>query len=108
MHLFKFFVDEEGWPIMLYKELAVDLHWLPRNKPHVCLWKANANNRLKILRGIPKPVLVRRVWREELPSPTRNKKKALEKANKVLEKKSFIKTGICGYISFWERGMVKC
>ena len=37
MHLFKFFVDDEGWPIILNKESVVDLHWLPHNKPLVHL-----------------------------------------------------------------------
>ena len=37
MHLFKFFVNDEGWPIMLYKESTVDLHWLPCNKPPIYL-----------------------------------------------------------------------
>ena len=100
MHLFKFFVDDKGWPVMLYKESAVDLHWLPCNKPHVRLWKANANNRPRIPRGIPKPVPFGHIWEEEFPNSIGNKKKALEKANKVVEKKSFIKTSICGYISF--------
>ena len=40
---------------------------------------------------ISKLVPFRRVWREEIPSSTRNKKKALEKANKAIEKKSFTK-----------------
>ena len=37
MHLFKFIVDKWGWPIMRNKEKALDEHWLPRNKPAICL-----------------------------------------------------------------------
>ena len=108
MHLFKFYVYEEGRPIMQYKESAVNLHWLPRNKPLVCLWKADANNRPRIPRRISNPIPFRHVREEEIPNPTGNRKKALEKANKVAKKKSLIKTSICGYISFWEHRMAKC
>ena len=107
MHLFKFFMDDKGWSLMLYKESTVDLHWLPCNKPPDHLWKAYANNRPRISRRISKPVSFRHVW-EEVSSPIGNMKKALEKANKAIEKKSVIKNGIYGYISFWECGMAKC
>ena len=100
MHHLKFYVDDEGWPVMRYKESTVGPHWLPCNKPHVCLWKADSNNRPRIPRGIPNLVPFRRVWRDEIPSPIGNRKKGLEKENKATKKKSLIKTGICGYISF--------
>ena len=37
MHLFKFYVDDDGWPVMRYKKLAVDVQWLPLNRPLVQL-----------------------------------------------------------------------
>ena len=33
MYLFKFYVDDEGWPVMKYKKLAVDAQWQPLNRP---------------------------------------------------------------------------
>ena len=42
MHLFKFYVDNDGWPIMRYKKSIVDAQWLPFNRPpHLivgCKW----------------------------------------------------------------------
>ena len=35
MHLFKFYVDDDGWPVMRYKKLAVDAQWQPLNRPPV-------------------------------------------------------------------------
>jgi hypothetical protein len=40
--------------------------------------------------------------------PFGNKEKAKEKASKALNKKPVIKSGIHGYIEFWEKGMAKC
>lgn len=108
IHLFKFYVDEEGWPVMRYKESAIDTHWLPRNKPPRRLWKADEDGNPKIPSGVPMPVPYKRVWGDETPSATGNQEKAKEKASKAQEKKALIKSGIRGYIEFWERGMAKC
>ena len=35
MHLFKFYVDSEGVPVMKFKKSAVDAEWEPRNKPPI-------------------------------------------------------------------------
>ena len=35
MHLFKFYVDDDGWLVMRYKKSAVDAQWLPLNRPPV-------------------------------------------------------------------------
>ena len=34
-HLFKFYMDDDGWLVMRYKKSAVDAQWLPLNKPPV-------------------------------------------------------------------------
>ena len=62
MHLFKFYVDEEGWPVMRFKELAIHLHWLSRNKPGIHLWKEDADGKPMIPSGLPNPVPFRRLW----------------------------------------------
>ena len=45
IHLFKFYVDEEGWPIIQYKESTTDTTWLPCNKQALPygkqIWMAN-------------------------------------------------------------------
>ena len=35
MHLFKFYVDNDGWPVMRYKKSVVDAQWQPLNRPPV-------------------------------------------------------------------------
>jgi hypothetical protein len=108
MHLFKFYVDESGWPVMRFKEFAVDQHWLPRNKPAIRLFKADADGNPKIPSGIPNPVPFKNLWGGEIVASTGNQDKAREQVSKNLVKKSFLKGGIQGYIEFWERGMLEC
>ena len=107
MHLFKFYIDEEGWPVMQCKELAVHVYWLPRDKPAICLWKEDADRKPIIPCGLPNPVPFRRLWGDEVPSSIGNPDKAKEKVSKALVKRLFIKGGILGYIEFWERGMLR-
>ena len=38
MHLFKFYVDNNGWPVMRYKKSAIDAQWLSLNRPPIRLW----------------------------------------------------------------------
>ena len=33
MHLFKFYVDDDGWPVMRYMKSTVDAQWQPLNRP---------------------------------------------------------------------------
>ena len=94
MHLFKFYVDEEGWLVMRFKELAIHSHWLPRDKPGIRLWKEDADGKPMIPSRVPNPVPFRRLWGDEVPSSIGNLDKAREKASKALEKRSFIKSGI--------------
>ena len=48
MHLFKFYVDDDGWPIMRYNKLAIDTQWLPLNRPSIQLWVANEDGGPKL------------------------------------------------------------
>ena len=56
MHLFKFYVDNDGVPIMKYKKSAVDSVWLPTDKPAIRLWKRDQHGRSILPHGFPKPV----------------------------------------------------
>ena len=56
MHPFKFYVDEEGWPVMRFKELAVHAHWLPKDKLAIRLWKEDADGKPIIPCGLPNPI----------------------------------------------------
>jgi hypothetical protein len=58
IHLFKFYVDEEGWPVMRYKESATDTTWLPRNKQALYLWKTDTDGKPMIPTGNPNPDLL--------------------------------------------------
>jgi hypothetical protein len=42
MHIFRFFVDRDGWPVFQYKASATDSDWLPRGSPH-CMWRADSD-----------------------------------------------------------------
>ena len=35
MHLFKFYMDSDGCPIMRYKKSTIDAQWLSHNRPVV-------------------------------------------------------------------------
>ena len=49
MHLFKFYVDNDGWLVMRYKKLAIDAQWLPLNRSPIQLWVANGDCSPKLL-----------------------------------------------------------
>ena len=48
MHLFKFYVDDGGWPVMRYEKSAVDAQWLSLNRPPIRLWVASGNGGPKL------------------------------------------------------------
>ena len=35
MYLFKFYVDDDGWPVMRYKKSVIDAQCLPLNRPPI-------------------------------------------------------------------------
>jgi hypothetical protein len=59
MHLFRFFVDSLGWPMMQYHVSPIDHVWSPIDGPPIRLWKTNPDNSLKLLTGVPSPILYR-------------------------------------------------
>jgi len=44
MHLFWFFVDEVGWPVMQSKVSPTDVLWSPKDGPTIVLWKVDGQN----------------------------------------------------------------
>ena len=100
MHLFKFYVDDDGWPIMRYKKSAIDAQWLLVNKPPVQLWVANGNGNPKLPQGSPKPVPFKPMWRSEVPKSNGNQVKAREMVSKAIENKKFMKLGLQKYIEY--------
>ncbi|KAG0594344.1 hypothetical protein M758_UG068900 [Ceratodon purpureus] len=58
MHLFKFYVvedgEDEGWHVMKYKKRAIDPSWLPPGKP-VTMWRADKEGKPRLPVGDPKP-----------------------------------------------------
>ena len=76
MHLFKFYVDDDGWPVMRYKKSVVDAQWQPLNRPPVQLWVANRDGGPKLPQGSPRPVPFKPMWRSEVPNSIGNQVKA--------------------------------
>ena len=101
-------MDDDGWPIMRYKKLAVDVQWQPLNRPSVRLWVANEDGSPKLPQGSPRPVPFKPMWGSEVPNSIRNQVKARETAAKVIENKKFMKLGLQKYIEYWKNGMAKC
>jgi hypothetical protein len=62
MHLFKFFIDSMGWPIMQYKVSPIDPIWSLVNAPPIKLWKANLDGSPKLFMGIFSHVLYHPIW----------------------------------------------
>ena len=50
MHLFRFYVDDQGWPVMEYKKSSIDADWLPKVNP-IRMWKEDANENPKLPLG---------------------------------------------------------
>ena len=78
MHLFKFYIDNEGVPVMTYKKSTVNTQWLPTDRPPLWLWKNNSSGRQcfppgsqRLFRSSPfrgvrspaQPEIKRRPWR---------------------------------------------
>ena len=56
MHLFRFYKDNDGIPVMNFKRSVVDSQWLPSNKPSLPLWNRDLNEKTMLPPGYPKPV----------------------------------------------------
>ena len=108
MHLFRFYVESDGNPVMKYKKSAVDLSWLPSETSSRCLWDKDQNGRARLPRGCPKPVPFKPVWGSEVPKPTGNQEKAIENAWKAILNKGFIMVGLEKYIQYWKNRVSKC
>jgi hypothetical protein len=92
-HLFWFFVDEVGWPVMQCKLSLTNALWSLKNDPTIQLWKEDGIGRPKMLRRVLNLVLLLLIWgNDEL---------------KASEKERFINSGILKYIEFWRLGMAK-
>ena len=108
MHLFKFYVDGDGVPVMKFKKSAVDSKWLPTDMPSRCLWKKDLRGQPMFPTGYPKPTPFKPVWGSEVPDPKGNQEKAREKAHKATMNKGFILSGLEKHIQYWRNGMAKC
>jgi hypothetical protein len=63
-HIFRFFVDSDGWPVFQYKESATDGVWLPRAGPHR-MWKEDPYGQPLLPTGTPPTLhsVARTDWR---------------------------------------------
>ncbi len=90
MHLFRFFVDLSGWPMMQYKVSSTYLVQSLINGPLIRLWKTNPNSSPKLPIRIPNPILCRPIWGND--------------ASKSMEKEKFISFGLSKYMDFQKAG----
>ena len=72
MHLFKFYVDANGVPVMKYKKSTTDSNFLPSDRPSRCLWKKDSRGRPVLPPGYPKPTPFKPMWDNEVPNPLGN------------------------------------
>ncbi len=86
MHLFRFFVDSLGWPMMQYHVYPIDHVWSPIDGPSIRLWKVNPDNSPKLLIGVPSPILYHPIWGND--------------ASRLMEKTNFISFGLFKYMDF--------
>jgi hypothetical protein len=91
MHLFRFFVDEVGWPMMQYKISPTDALWSLEDGPTIRLWKEDGTRRPKLPMGVLNPIPFCSIW-----------------GNDQLRagwKERFISSMIWKYIEFWRLRM---
>ena len=53
---FKFYMDSNGWPLMQYKILCMDIDWLPKEGGGIRLWKETIDGRPYLPIGVPRPL----------------------------------------------------
>jgi hypothetical protein len=93
MHLFRFFVDSLGWPMMQYKLSPIDLVWSSIDVLLIRLWKANANGSPKLPIIIPSLVSYHLIWDND--------------ASRLVERKKCIHSKLKKYMDFWKVGIVQ-
>ncbi len=86
MHLFQFFVDSFGWPMMWYNVSLTYSIWSPIDGPIIRLWKLDDQGHPKLPSGIPKPIPFRPIWGTDV--------------SKSVEKERFINIGISKFKFF--------
>ena len=107
MHLFQFYVDDQGWPVMQYKKSSTDADWLPKVNP-ISMWKEDADGNPKLPLGEPFYVQPNPIWGCTLPPLTPasdNSEKDTAKLEAAKERKSHILKDLQKYIDFWRTGM---
>ena len=109
MHLFRVYVDDQGWPVMRYKKRLTDQLWLPPGKP-VRMWKAKPDGSpLLPTMAMPNPMPFKNLWGNDTHNESKkNKEKEAARVLEVREKRGFILDGISKYIDYWRGGMDCC
>ncbi len=91
MHMFRFFVDSLGWPIMQYKVSPPDNVRSPTYELPIKLWKSNLDGSPKLPTRVPSPIPYCQIWGND--------------ALRSVEKKKFISVGLSKYVEFWKQGI---
>ena len=98
MHLYKFYINSEGVPVMKFKKSAINAEWEPRNKQPIKIWKEDEHGHPTLPIGSPKPVPFKPMWGVEEQNLSSNQDIARDKARKATENKNFIKCGLRKYV----------
>ncbi len=62
VHLFHFFVDKVGWPMIQYKISATNVLWSPKDGLTIRLWKEDGTGWSKLLVGVSNLVPFCSIW----------------------------------------------
>jgi len=108
MHLLKFYVDNDGVPIMKYKKSTVDPKWLPFDRPSQCLWKKDHYGQPMLPLSCLKPTPFKPMWNSKVSKPTGNKEKGREVVRKAIVNNNFILLGLERHIQYWQNTISKC
>jgi len=106
MHIFRFFLDNDDWPVFQYKKSALDPDWLPRSSS-VRMWKDDGRGRPLLPSGDPPALQIRPPWGHVLPGRYGDKEVTADDARDANQKKDGIRAGIRKYIKIWESGCLE-
>ncbi len=90
MHLFNFFVDSFGWPMMQYKVSLINSIWSPIEGPLIQLWKVNADGFPKLPTRVCSIVPYCPIWGHDVV--------------RLVDREKFINVGLFKYVEFWKQG----
>jgi hypothetical protein len=93
MHIFKFFADSMGWPVMQYNVSPTNLVRSPADVPPIRLWKTNPDGSPMLPTSMLSLIIYCPIWGID-PS-------------KFVERQKFISASLPKYVDFWKVGIAR-